>query len=165
MLQWNIALVVQPHLLILFGLFEFAARHGMDGDHKVGLTVWILFGMAAVEVGVLYVVQDVPLVLFAVFVPVLITLLGAVGGLWQAIKQKHQADRLSVLLMLIALVGGSTSIAAVLYTPWTSLYFGYTSLAIYSVDTLLWLCALLGAWYVKIHQKRMYDSAANVVIV
>jgi hypothetical protein len=66
--------------------------------------------------------------------------------------------------MLIALLGGSTSIAAVLYTPWTNLYFGYTSLAIYSLDTLLWLWALLGAWYVRIHQKAAEGNSSVVQI-
>lgn len=153
MLEYNIALVAQPHLLILFGLFEFAARHAMDGQHKFVIVIFTLIGISAVEVVMLRIVDDLPAVLFALFIPVAIGLLIAVGGLYESIKERHEVDRASVSLMLMATAGGVISIVAVLYTPWYSLQLGYTSLGVYSLDILLSLCGSLGAWYVKFHPK------------
>lgn len=165
MLNTNIALVVQPELLILFGLFEWASRNGMDGQHKVVVTIWTLLGMAALQTGILYISQDIPAVLLVLCIPLLITIFGAGSSLVYAIKEKHRTSGPCVAFMLLAVVGDATSIASVLYTPWYRLEFGYATLAIYSIDTTLWLGALLGASYTKAHPKAVQEELLYPVSV
>jgi hypothetical protein len=153
MLIWNTALVVQPHVLILLGLFEWASRHSMDGDHKVCATIYLVILMGGLEVGMLYLVQDVPEVLVPLHIPFLFTLLGAADGLRESVKQRDGADRICTVLMVIAILGGSTSIAAVLYTPWLSDWFGYVTLAVYGIDLVLWVCALSASVFVTSSPK------------
>lgn len=160
MVLWNIALVVQPHVLILLGLFEWASRHGMDGGHKVCTAIYPVIVMGGLEVGMLYLVQIVPEVLVPLAFPFLFALFGAALGLMESIKQRHSADCVYMALMVIALLGGSTSIASMLYTPWISCWFGYVSVAVYGIDLVLWLSALLAAIFVTSNPKPTGSECA-----
>ena len=137
-------------------------RHSMAGKPgKISFAIFELALMGGIEVAMLYVGSVAPPVLLSLAAPILIFLIAATKDHGARILRREGADRATVSLMLVAVLGGSTSIVSVLYTRY-DLVFGPATLALYGVDLVLWLAALLGAAYVRLNPKSADDGPAGL---